>query len=286
MARPLRIEYAHAVYHVTSRGNARSNIFQDDEDKERFLSVLEKVTMRYHWLCHAYCLMENHYHLLIETPEANLSRGMRQLNGVYTQTYNRRHLRPGHIFQGRFRAIVIERESYLLELCRYIVLNPVRAKIVETPRDWKWSSYAATVGIKPVPDFLTIHWILSQWGSARDRARRRYQDFVKMGIGAPSPWSNLQGQVLLGKERFAEEFKELLADREEIKEIPRRQRYANRPNLAHILSPGKIQNKGMRNRLVVTAHLQYGYTLKEIAEYLKIHYTTVSKILKDNDRRN
>ena len=124
MARPLRIEYPGALYHVTSRGNAREDIFFDEKDRQRFLATLAHVIRDYHWICYAYCQMTNHYHLLIETPEANLSRGMRQLNGVYTQALNRRHGRVGHIFQGRFKALLVEKDGYLLELCRYIVLNP------------------------------------------------------------------------------------------------------------------------------------------------------------------
>ena len=132
MARPLRIEFVDALYHVTSRGNRREPIYEDNRDRDVFLNVLEGVVKRFRWLCHAYCLMGNHYHLLIEPPEPNLSRGMRQLNGVYTQKYNLLHKEVGHVFQGRFKAFVVERESHLLELCRYIVLNPVRAGLVES----------------------------------------------------------------------------------------------------------------------------------------------------------
>jgi putative transposase len=140
MARPLRLEFAGAIYHLTSRGNARQKVFFSDADRELFLSTLAGVVSRYGWFCHAYCLMANHYHLLIETPKANLSIGMRQLNGIYTQSFNRRHNRVGHLFQGRFKAIVVERESHLLELCRYIVLNPRRVKAVA---DHKHGSGAA-----------------------------------------------------------------------------------------------------------------------------------------------
>jgi len=128
MARPLRIEFPGAVYHVTSRGNARRKIYRDDEDREAFLATLAWVAERFGWRCHAYCLMDNHFHLLLETPQPNLSRGMRQLNGVYTQSFNRRHRKAGHLFQGRFKAILAEKDSYLLELARYIVLNPVRTR--------------------------------------------------------------------------------------------------------------------------------------------------------------
>ena len=147
MARPLRIEYAGALYHVTSRGDRQEAIFEDDQDRTVFLNVLGEVISRFRWRCHAYCLMGNHYHLMIETPEGNLTKGMRQLNGVFTQWSNRRHKRSGHVFQGRYKAILVDRESYFLELARYIVLNPVRAAMVKHPNQWKWSSYGATSGM-------------------------------------------------------------------------------------------------------------------------------------------
>ncbi len=126
MSRPLRLEYAGALYHVTSRGNERKPIYLEDDDFELFLECLAGVCERFNWVIHSYCLMTNHYHLLVETPDGNLSKGMRQLNGVFTQDFNRRHKRVGHLFQGRYKAILVDKESYLLELCRYIVLNPVR----------------------------------------------------------------------------------------------------------------------------------------------------------------
>ncbi len=285
MARPLRIEYSGAVYHVTSRGNARKKIFKDDIDKDNFLGTLSIVVTRFNWLCHAYCLMDNHYHLLIETPEANLSRGMRQLNGVYTQSYNRRHKKTGHIFQGRYKAILVEKESYLLELSRYVVLNPVRAKIVEKPEEWKWSSYSATVGIKKTPHYLTVDWILGQFGSIRRKAEKQYEEFVLSGIKEESPWNNLKGQILLGEEGFTEKFKNLLAQKEEIKEIPRVQRYATRPTIADVFK-GKILDKQTRNKQMYKAHIKHGYTLKEIADYLGVHYTTVSKAIKNKGEGN
>ena len=131
MARPLRIEYPGALYHVTARGNARQRIYSDSKDCQAFLDLLGTLSDRYHWLCHAYCLMTNHYHLLLETPEGNLAEGMRQLNGIYTQAFNRRHHKVGHLFQGRYHAILVDKDCYLLEVARYIVLNPVRAKMVK-----------------------------------------------------------------------------------------------------------------------------------------------------------
>ncbi len=186
MSRPLRIEYPGAAYHVTSRGNARNKIFSDVHDREIFLSILDEVITRYNWLCHAYCLMDNHYHLMIETPDANLSIGMRQLNGIYTQKYDNKHHRPGHIFQGRFKAILVQKDHYLLELCRYVVLNPVRAGVVEKPEAWRWSSYQATAGLRKKPDYLTTDWILGLL-SSRTMAERQYRKFVRDGVHQRSP---------------------------------------------------------------------------------------------------
>ncbi len=146
MTRSLPLAFPGVLYHATSRGNARAAIYADDADRERFLALFTQVVQRAHWLCHAYCLMDNHYHLLLETPEGNVSHGMRQVNGLSTQYDNRRHGRVGHVFQGRYKAIVVERDSYLFVLCRYIVLNPIRAGMVQTAQEYGWSSYRATAG--------------------------------------------------------------------------------------------------------------------------------------------
>ena len=278
MARPLRIEYQNAVHHVTSRGNARNKIFLGDQDRENFLFVLDAVVKRHNWLCHAYCLMDNHYHLMIETPDANLSRGTRQLNGVYTQKYNWWHSKTGHLFQGRYKSILVDKENYLLELCRYVVLNPVRANMVEKPEEWKWSSYGATAGLKTVPNYLTVDWILGLFSNNKAEAQKRYRKFVREGIHTGSPWDDLQGQILLGEEGFIEKYKDLLSDKEQIQEIPRPQRYVSRPRLSKLLS--KEDKTTRRNRQVYAAHVKYGYTLKEIADHIEIHYTTVSKAIK------
>jgi len=281
MARPLRIEYPDAVYHVTSRGNARSDIFHSDHDREEFLFILDTVIKRFNWLCHAYCLMDNHYHLLIETPDGNLSLGMRQLNGIYTQKYNYLHGKTGHVFQGRYKAILVDKESYLLELCRYVVLNPVRAKMISKPEEWKWSSYRYTAGIKKAPVFLTTDWIIGHFSKKKAEAQKLYRKFVKEGINAKSPWNELQGQILLGEETFIERYRKLLHGKEQIKEIPRIQRYLNRPKLADLFCKGD-EKKG-RDKNIYAAHVRYGYRLNEIAAYLGIHYTTVSKVIKNEE---
>lgn len=278
MARPLRIEFAGAVYHITSRGNAGENVFIDKEDQQLFLSLLEDVRERYNWLCYAYCLMSNHYHLLIETPDGNLSLGMRQLNGVYTQKFNERHGRVGHIFQGRFKAILVQKESHLLELCRYVVLNPVRAGLVSYPEEWKWSSYLVTMGMVEKPKFLCSDWILAQFGHDVVTARRGYREFVLAGVKKESPWKDLKGRMFLGKGDFINKVKEFLKEKEQIKEIPRMERFAGRPSLGEIFEG--IKKKLLHDERIYVAHVRYGYTLREIGDFLGVHYSTVSKALK------
>lgn len=278
MARPLRIEFAGAVYHITLRGNAREDVFIDKEDRKLFLSLLEDVGERYNWLYYAYCLMPNHYHLLIETPDGNLSIGMRQLNGVYTQKFNKRHGRVGHIFQGRFNAILVQKESHLLELSRYVVLNPVRAGLVSCPEEWKWSSYLATIGMVEKPKFLCSDWILAQFGHEVVAARKGYREFVLAGVKKESPWRNLRGRIFLGKGDFIDKVKEFLKEREPIKEIPRMERFAGRPALKKIF--GEIKKKPLDDERIYAAYVRYGYTLKEIGDFLGVHYSTVSKALK------
>ena len=188
MSRPIRIEFPNALYHVTARGDRREDIFEDDTDRQAFLGILARVVEQFNWLCYAWCLMDNHYHLLIQTPDANLSKGMRHLNGVFTQTSNRRHGRVGHLFQGRFKAILVDSDAYLLELARYVVLNPVRAGMVRKPQMWLWSSYRASLGLAPAEPFLAVDGLLAQFANRRAVARARYAKFVAEGIKAPSPW--------------------------------------------------------------------------------------------------
>ena len=277
MARPPRLEFAGAVYHVTSRGNARQDIVADDEDRRAFLRLVAHVVDRYGWLCHAYCLMDNHYHLLIETPQPNLSRGMRQLNGRYTQSYNRRHRRVGHLLQGRFKAILVEKDAHLLELCRYVVLNPVRAKLVAHPRRWRWSSYRTTGGETEAPAWLMTDWVLAQFGQRRRTAQEKYRVFVAEGIEGPCPWEQVQGQLYLGGEEFVATHQ----PGRRICEIPRRQTHAHRPSLHALFHGGRS-----RKRVVHEAYRQHGYRLAEIANHLGVHYATVSRWLKQAEHRS
>ena len=274
MIRPLRIEFNGALYHITARGKARQAIFLSGEDFTDFLGILNHVVKRYHFLLHAYCLMDNHYHLLIETPEGNLSKGMRQLNGIYAQHFNRKHQRVGHLLQGRYKSILVDKENYLLELSRYMVLNPVRAGIVKDPKDYKWSSYQATAGDTDIPG-LFADWVLSQFNKERRKACIQYQAFVRSGIKETSPLKEVKGQLYLGKETFKKRISLLL--KEKSNEVPRKQGYANRPSLENALH---LFDKHQRDQAIYTAHVHHGYTLKEIAEYLGIHYATVSRAVK------
>jgi len=184
MSRSIRIEFPDALYHVTARGDRREDIFEDDQDRHSFLSTLEQVITQFNWICYAWCLMDNHYHLLIQTPDGNLSKGMRQLNGVYTQSSNRRHRRVGHLFQGRFKAILVDSDAYLLELARYVVLNPVRAGMVTNPVDWPWSSYRASLGQEPAPPWFAEDGLLAMFAKRRSLAQQHYAQFVAKGIKA------------------------------------------------------------------------------------------------------
>jgi putative transposase len=280
MTRPLRIEYAGAVYHITSRGNEKKAVFRDDQDRINLLNVLHHVNKRYHWICHAYCLMDNHYHLLIETADGNLSLGMRQLNGVYTQLFNKRHQRTGHLFQGRYKSILIQKDSHLLEVCRYVVLNPVRARMVERPESWKWSSYGATAGRETPAPCLTVDWVLGQLSRKRTKAEHEYRQFVAWGIGKETIWKEVKGQSVLGEDDFVKGLLPHIKKHQDIPEIPKSHRYVDRPDLETIFTEDVILDKRRRNAEIIDAVHKYGYTQRQIAAHLKLHYSTISNLVR------
>jgi REP element-mobilizing transposase RayT len=238
------------------------------------------VVERFNWFCHAYCLMENHYHLLIETPDGNLSRGMRELNGVYTQGFNRRYRRVGHLFQGRYKAIIVEKDSHLMSLCRYVVLNPVRVGLKERPEQWRWSSYRATIGLGKRPSFLTIDWILSQFDGRKRVAVEKYRRFVMEGMDKESPWEGLKGQIFYGTDGFIKRLSGLLDEKGDIKEVPRLQRYAARPPLRELFKGKGRKGRKAEDKTIYNAYVRYGYTMKEISDHLGIHYATISRAIK------
>ncbi|WP_111494827.1 transposase [Marinobacter bohaiensis] len=280
MARPLRLEFAGALYHVTSRGNRREMVYESDDDRRAWLSILDEVCEIFNWVCHAYCLMGNHYHLLIETPEGNLSKGMRQLNGVYTQVFNRHHGRVGHVFQGRYKAILVEKDSYLLELCRYIVLNPVRAAMVRSAVEWPWSSYRATAGYERDLKALDVDWILAAFAERRDRAVESYEQFVADGKNQPSPWESLKNQVYLGSDQFVDDMQRRIEGAERLSEIPMNQ---HRP-LAKPLQ-FYVDSASSRNEAIRLAYASGGYGLKDIGDFFGLHYSRVSRIIREAKRK-
>ncbi len=279
MARPLRIEYAGALYHVTSRGNAQEAIYRDDKDRRDYYSVVFEVCERFNWVIHAYCLMDNHYHLLVETPEGNLSKGMRHLNGVYTQRFNQNHTRVGHVFQGRYKAILVQKDSYLLELARYIVLNPVRARMVRSAKDWPWSSYRATTGQTGPPGWLHTDWILSAFAKQKKTAVTRYKAFVAEGKNHPSPWEELKNQIFLGTEKFVEDMQRKISSETTLSEIPATQKRKPPKQLSFYK-----QNYPDRNTAIALAYQSGGYSMEEIGIFFGLHYSWVSRVIRDFEK--
>ena len=225
--------------------------------------------------------MGNHFHLFAETTLPNVSRGMRHLNGCYTQAFNRRHSRVGHVLQGRFDGILVERESHFLEVARYIALNPVRARLVGKPGEWPWSSFRATAAMEGCAPWLTVAPLLSMYGDDAVVAAERYVRFVSDGIGGPTPWKDLKARILLGSEAFAERLRPLIEQHAGDRETPKAQRLAARPTLEILLPSG--QTRSLRNTAIAHAHHRHGYTLAEIATHVGLHYSTVSRIAQSAD---
>jgi DNA-directed RNA polymerase specialized sigma24 family protein len=224
--------------------------------------------------------MTNHYHLVIETPDGNLSKGMRQLNGVYTQRSNRRHGRVGHLFQGRYKAVLADADSYLLELARYVVLNPVRAGMVQNPDDWPWSSYSAMIG-KATPDkWLTTEGILAQFSTDHLAAVKRYVEFVAAGLGRESIWKSLSRQVFLGDDKFVERMQSKYEGLSEVIGVPKAQQRAPAPSLDKMASEYEHRDQG-----ILAAYATGEYSYQQIAEHYGLHFTTVGKIVR-NARRD
>ncbi len=290
MARPLRLQFPGALYHVTSRGNARQSIFLDDTDRRLFLEFLGQEVEQQRWLCYAWCLMENHYHLLFETPDANLCRGMQRLNARYTQRFNFRHRRVGHLFQGRYKAILVQKDAYFLELCRYIALNPVRAGMTDTPEDWPWSSFSAISGHAAAPGWLASDAVLGRFGGSKREAQKHFIDFVMDGMGGASPWKKLRGQIFLGDDGFVREIQGKIDTLGPGRDIPVAQVRPLRPgkkaileavSSAYALSPNDVldrKNKEAFRTAVALLRTACNLPLKEVAALAGISIGRVSQI--------
>ena len=255
-----------------SRGNAKQDIFLDDEDYRTFLRLLHHVRTRLDWQIWAYCLMPNHHHLLLETPVPNLSIGMHDLNSAYSVAFNQRHTRVGHVFQGRFKALVVDKDRYLIALARYLVLNPVRAHLCQAPEVWPWSSYLAMAG-RPdaVMRRVDAYRILRLFGSTPDEARTKYRDFVAAGIGQPVATIDGPNRTILGDELFAGSLESMIDGTSgEISRIDR----------VHRTLPEYARRGPTRNAAICSAYASGAYTLRAIGRHFGVHYSTASKIVR------
>jgi REP element-mobilizing transposase RayT len=283
MARPLRIEYSGAYYHVTSRGNEKKDVFQSQLDREKFLAYLESATIRYGAAIHAYCLMSNHYHLLMETPRGNLSRIMRHINGAYTTYFNIKRKRAGHLFQGRYKAILIEADEYLKELSRYMHLNPVRVGIVEWPEQYQWSSYRSYTGQGKPPEWLRTEFILGCFANKTADAQRRYRVFVEDRIDKEyeSPLTKTFGSSLLGNADFVSTISAAHIKGKEDMNIPALRQFTSRPALEDIIKEVKVlfanDAKLARQASIHLCHKYSGVRLREIGEVFKVRDTAISE---------
>jgi REP element-mobilizing transposase RayT len=294
MGRMIRIEYPGALYHITSRGNERKNIFMDNSDRLKFLKYLEDYHERYGILIYCYVLMDNHYHLVLETPQGNLQKVMHGINGGYTIYFNRRHKRAGHLFQGRYKGILVDKENYLLELSRYVHLNPVRARIVKHPEEYEWSSFTGYLDQRKRLKWIQYSSILSIFGQDETTATQNYYEFVKK----ETPWSecnpleNLYGKAILGDKVFVNQIKTLLQDLPISGEITERNsfiEYINPDDLINAVaqefrvSEGELRKKGGKNNTArkVAIYLVHKYTSLKNEEigsiFGNVHYSTISK---------
>ena len=281
MARPLRIDFPGALHHVMSRGNERQPIVRDDADRQRRLDWLRRTVETFGWRLHAFVLMTNHDHLFVETPKANLAAGMQYLNGSYTSYFNRRHNRVGHLFQGRFRSHLVEEGGYFLEVSRYIHLNPVRARLVERPEQWPWSSYPGYQQERRALSWVTYAAVLGEFGRG-NACRRAYARFVHAGMGEParSPFADATGGLLLGSAGFVERMRKLLDGRPADMAVPQLKRLRRQPSLAEIAAvvakhfgcdpgcwtAGRRSNDAGRAVAAYLARRRFGYSAGEVAD--------------------
>ena len=237
MSRPLRIEFPGALYHVTSRGNERRPIVRSDRDRQAFVAFLGQAAQRFGWSLTAWVLMTNHFHLVIQTREANLSRGMHWFNSAYAGWFNHARKRSGHLYGGRFQAFLIEKEAYLAEVMRYVVLNPVRAKMVKRPEEYRWSSYRATAGFVSAPEWLDLDAALAMFHPERDLAQTNYREFVLAKLdNTERLWDQLTNAIYLGTEQWTKTMRTLVEKKPRSTDHPRPQLAVGRPKMHQIVA--------------------------------------------------
>ena len=239
-----RVDYAGAFHHVMSRGNGKQNIFLSDNDRKAFLSILEEVISDCDWTCHSYCLMDNHYHLLLETPMGRLSEGMQLLNGIFGGKFNKAHDAVGHVMQGRYTSRLVKDDNHFLILLRYMALNPVKAYLVREPSEWRWSSYRALAGLSPSPPFLTCDLSLQYFATNKEDAHNAYADYIH----------GFLPEALSGSLGYCPSLEELLG----------------------------AFDRSSRDRAVHEAYNDFGFSMTEIADFLGVNCSTISRIIKPN----
>jgi putative transposase len=295
MTRPLRLEYPGALWHVTNRGVEQRAIFLDNNDRYRFLEILAEAVPRFRWRLYAWVLMRNHFHLLVETVEPTLSRGMQRIDCEYAEAFNWRHRRVGHLFQGRFKSHLIDSESYLLEVARYIVLNPVRAKIVATPEEWDWSSYPATAGLRSIPSWLSVEAILDRFDRRnRGVAINDYRHFVHERFADQrSPWNGLAGQIYLGSAAFIQRVQERIDERTRSVEHVRAQRIVRCTTVDEVeraivettgATPGRLAATRIRLAFALLARSEALAPLRTIAAKLGVGLSGANYLVRKADR--
>jgi REP element-mobilizing transposase RayT/AraC-like DNA-binding protein len=244
-----------------------------------WLSILAEVCALYNFVIHGYCQMSNHYHIVVETVDGNLAQGMQQLNGIYSQYFNRRHGLVGHVFQGRYKAILIQREAYLMEVARYVVLNPVRAGMVQAPEDWQWSSYPYILGTYTAPPWLEVASTLQMFSSEAELAVAAYRRFVTAGICAPNPLLNTRHQLILGDDAFVTAARQPPAANA-LRAVPKLQRRALALSLADYQQQAPSRDEAMHDAYSSTA-----YTMEQIAAFFGVSSKTVSRAIKKHRAR-
>lgn len=299
MARQLRIEYNGAFYHITSRGNLRDRIFYDDKDRERFLEILERTKERYCYLLHAYALMGNHYHLLIETPKGNISQIMQNINTSYTVYVNKRYQRSGHLFQGRFKGIIVDKDEYLVALSRYIHLNPVRAGIVQRPEEYRWTSYGAYIDKSEKGSLVDTADTLFYFSKMRKKAVKAYKEFVEAGIGVEeNPFKDIEAGIILGDKKFKAKITRFLDKIKADEELPQVKRLRDDVPIDSVIKTccsfygmgeEKLLRRGKekheRQIAIYLSKILSGKKNKEIGSYFGIKGPAVSRTLKAMEER-
>lgn len=270
MARPLRIEFPGALYFITTTGNANQSVFLDTADAEIWLEVFENVCKRHGWICYAYCLLGDHYIIAVETPEPNLSKGMRQLNGVYTQNFNRKHNRGGHVFQGRYKSVLVQKDKYLADLIKYILFLPVKSGFVRYPYQFKWSNCKYLLDKEECPDWINNADIKSLYKDIESE----FTDIVNSSETIPE---KIKKQIYLGSDDFIADMQENVDKDRDLREIPKVQR-------AKPINEYLISSK-TKEEAIGKAYLSGDFTLQQLADHFSLHYSTISRIVKGHEGR-